>query len=107
MTDNVGVAAILRTRALSEAGCCRHRGALSVGRCAVVVAPVIVPVPGATLRVMGTLSNMSDTFHGIPLSEADQAALPSSPALPASKGTRTWAFGLPHPVTGSHPGMAR
>ena len=36
-------------------------------------------VPGATLRVMGTLSNISDTSYEIPLSEADQTAL--RPAL--------------------------
>jgi hypothetical protein len=36
-------------------------------------------VPGATLRVMDTLSNISDTSYEIPLSEADQTAL--RPAL--------------------------
>jgi len=32
-------------------------------------------VPGATLRVMGTLSDISDTSYELPLSEADQTAL--------------------------------
>jgi len=44
-----------------------------------VVAPAILPVPGATLRVMDTLSNISNTNYEIPLSEADQTAL--RPAL--------------------------
>ena len=44
-----------------------------------VVAPAILSVPGATLRVMDTLSNISDTDYEIPLSEADQTAL--RPAL--------------------------
>jgi hypothetical protein len=43
------------------------------------VAPAILSVPGATLRVMDTLSNISDTSYEIPLSEADQTAL--RPAL--------------------------
>ena len=42
-------------------------------------APAILSVPGATLRVMDTLSNISDTSYEIPLSEADQTAL--RPAL--------------------------
>jgi hypothetical protein len=44
-----------------------------------VMAPAILSVPGATLRVMGTLSNISNTNYEIPLSEADQTAL--RPAL--------------------------
>jgi hypothetical protein len=44
-----------------------------------VMAPAILSVPGATLRVMDTLSNISDTSYEIPLSEADQIAL--RPAL--------------------------
>jgi len=43
------------------------------------VAPSILSVPGATLRVMNTLSNASNTSYEIPLSEADQIAL--RPAL--------------------------
>jgi hypothetical protein len=43
------------------------------------VARAILSVPGATLRVMDTLSNISDTSYEIPLSEADQTAL--RPAL--------------------------
>ncbi len=39
----------------------------------------ILSVPGATLRVMDTLSNISDTSYQLPLSEADQTAL--RPAL--------------------------
>ncbi len=42
-------------------------------------APAILSVPGPTLRVMDTLSNISDTSYEIPLSEADQTAL--RPAL--------------------------
>jgi hypothetical protein len=54
---------------------------LSIARCdaAGVVAPAILSVPGATLRVMDTLSNISDTSYEIPLREADQTAL--RPAL--------------------------
>lgn len=37
MTDNVGVAAILRTLALSEAGCRRRRSALSANQVELVV----------------------------------------------------------------------
>jgi hypothetical protein len=43
------------------------------------VAPAILSVPGATLRVMDTLGNIWDTDYEIPLSEADQTAL--RPAL--------------------------
>src|SRR5260370_8053739 len=38
-------------------------------------APAILAVLGATLRVMDTLSNTSDTKYELPLSEADQTAL--------------------------------
>jgi hypothetical protein len=49
---------------------------LPAGRdAAEVVAPAILSVPGAKVRVMGILSNMSDTSYEIPLSEADQIAL--------------------------------
>ena len=41
--------------------------------------PAILSVPGATLRVMDTLSNISDTNYEIPLCAADQTAL--RPAL--------------------------
>lgn len=44
-----------------------------------MVVPAILSVPGATLRAMDTLSNISDTSYEIPLSEADQTAL--RPAL--------------------------
>ena len=50
-----------------------------------VVAPAILSVPGAILRVMDTLSNMSDTSYQLPLSEADQTAL--RPALLHDLGT--------------------
>ena len=54
---------------------------LSIAQCdaAGVVAQAILSVPGATLPVMDTLSNVSDTGYEIPLSEADQTAL--RPAL--------------------------
>jgi hypothetical protein len=42
-------------------------------------AAAILSVPGATLRVMDTLSNISNTRYEIPLGEADQTAL--RPAL--------------------------
>jgi hypothetical protein len=61
---------------LSEAGCCRHAEVRFLRAAAAeVVAPAILSVPGATLRVMGTISNISDTNYEIPLSEADQIAL--------------------------------
>jgi hypothetical protein len=50
-----------------------------------LVAPAILSVPGATLRVMETLSNVSDTSYDLPLSEADQTAL--RPALLHDLGT--------------------
>src|SRR6202008_746842 len=49
------------------------------GDAAWVVAPAVLSVPGATPRVMDTLSNRSDASYEIPLSEADQTAL--RPAL--------------------------
>lgn len=77
MTDNVGVAAILRLWHLSEAGCCRRRGAFSARRAAAeMVASAILSVPGATLRVMDTLSDISDTNYEIPLSEAELSTRP-------------------------------
>jgi hypothetical protein len=56
----------------------------------------ILSAPGATLRVMDTLSDIPDTSYELPLSEADQAALrpallrdlgamPSTPGAPISR----------------------
>jgi hypothetical protein len=56
-----------------------------------VVAPAILSVPGAILRVMDTLSNMSDTSYQLPLSEADQTAL--RPALLRDLGTMPFESG--------------
>jgi hypothetical protein len=50
-----------------------------------LVIPAILSVPGATLRIMETLSNVSDTKYGLPLSKADQTAL--RPALLHDLGT--------------------
>jgi hypothetical protein len=55
------------------------------------VAPAILSVPGATLRVMDTLSNVSDTSYEIPLSEADQTAL--RPALLRDLGAMPFESG--------------
>jgi hypothetical protein len=56
-----------------------------------VVAPAILSVPGAILRVMDTLSNISDTSYQLPLSEADQTAL--RPALLHDLGTMPFESG--------------
>ena len=70
-----------------------HR--LRVGEVEVIVAEVvaraILSVPGATLRVMDTLSNISDTSYEIPLSDADQTAL--RPALLHDLGTMPFESG--------------
>src|ERR1022692_3534783 len=53
--------------------------------------PAILSVPGATLRIMDTLSNISDTSYQLPLSEADQTAL--RPALLDDLGTMPFESG--------------
>ena len=71
----------------------RQSVSLSIAWCdaAGVVAPAILSVPGATLRVMDTLSNISDTSYEIPLSEADQTAL--RPALLRDLGAMPFESG--------------
>jgi len=68
---------------------------LSIAQCdaAGVVAQAILSVPGATLPVMDTLSNVSDTGYEIPLSEADQTAL--RPALLHDLGALPFRSGAP------------
>jgi hypothetical protein len=56
-----------------------------------LVATAILSVPGATLRAMDTLSNISDTGYDLPLSEADQTAL--RPALLHDLGTMPFSPG--------------
>jgi len=56
-------------------------------------APAVLSVLGATLRVMDTLSNISDTKNELPLSEADQTAL--RPALLHDLGALPFRPGAP------------
>ena len=53
----------------------------------------ILSAPGATLRVMDTLSDIPDTSYELPLSEADQAAL--RPALLRDLGATPFTPGAP------------
>lgn len=55
--------------------------------------PVILSVPGATLPVMDTLSDIPDTSYKLPLSKADQAAL--RPALLRDLGALPFMPGAP------------
>ncbi len=57
------------------------------------MALAILSAPGATLRVMDTLSDIPDTSYELPLSEDDQAAL--RPALLRDLGAMPFTPGAP------------
>lgn len=80
-------------RILSSSRLCGRGGLTAVRGATRVTALAILSAPGATLRVMDTLSDIPDTSYELPLSEADQAAL--RPALLRDLGAMPFTLGAP------------